>query len=77
MRFEYLCIPETAVAQDGTRFPTFAVQCVRRTRRRTVTVCRFSDVSMDYAFTNHLCCLCTQEQVEPCHFLDVLYDLTP
>lgn len=77
MRFEYFCIPETAVLQDGTCFPTYAVVCVRRAYRRTVPICRFSDVSVDYAFTNHLCHLCTAEQVDPCHFLDILYDLSP
>lgn len=73
MRVEYLCIPETAVLQDGTPFQTYTVSCAHRTRRRTVPICRFSDVSVDYVFTNQLCRLYTAEQVETCHFLDVLY----
>lgn len=77
MRLEYLCVRETAVRADGTPFETYAVLCVHRTKRYTETVCRFHDVSVDPAFTKRLCRLCTEAQVEPCHFLDVFYDLSP
>ncbi|MGN0519801.1 MAG: hypothetical protein ACI4LB_03595 [Candidatus Fimenecus sp.] len=77
MRFEYLCIPETGVLADGTAFQTYAVQCVGHTRQRTVPIMRFHDVSVDVAFTERLCRMCTQAQIEPCHFLDIVYDGLP
>lgn len=72
MQFEYFCIPETNCLPDGTRFQTCAVQCVCRNR----TIC-FHDVSVNAKFTEHLCQICTEAQVDPCHFLDIVYDLSP
>ncbi|MGN0571083.1 MAG: hypothetical protein ACI4K9_02755 [Candidatus Fimenecus sp.] len=76
MRFEYFCFPETNALPDGTVFSTYAVQCVRRSQRYTVPIARFHDVSVDLAFTERLCKLCTEAQIEPCHFLDIFYDLS-
>lgn len=72
MQFEYSCIPETNCLPDGTRFQTYAVQCACRHQ----TVC-FHDVSVDVGFTERLCQMCTETQVDPCHFLDIVYDLSP
>lgn len=77
MQFEYFCIPETHALPDGTRFPTHAVQCVCRIRQKTVQTICFHDVSVDTAFTERLCQLCTEAQVDPHHFLDIVYDLSP
>ena len=77
MQFEYFCVAETGVLPNGTRFPTCAVQCVCRIQQKAVQTMCFHDVSVDTAFTERLCQLCTEAQVDPHHFLDIVYDLSP
>ncbi len=77
MRLEYICMPERGVLDDKTVFLTYAVLCIRRTRRRRIVLYCFHDVSPDLSFVKDLARLCTLSQLSPRHFYDVFYDRTP
>lgn len=77
MRLTYKWFSETSTLQDGTAFHTYGVRCMNANATHAEQICSFHDVALDLDFTKRLCRLCTEEQIEPCHFLDVLYDMTP
>lgn len=77
MRYRYLCIRELSFPDANAPFYTYGVQCLCETETGCVQAAVFHDVSVERDFTERLCCICTAEQLAPCHFLDVLYDWLP
>ena len=76
MRFVYIPFQELIHANIPQPHSTYSIRCCRVSASYT-ELCCFHDVSADWQFTEKLVALCTEEQVEPLHFLDVFYDLSP
>lgn len=55
---------------------TYGVRCFYAYRGRKKQICVFHDVTTDSLFAARLANSCTKEQVEPCHFHDIVYDQT-
>lgn len=75
MRRTYTPSREWCVHAHGI-YRTYGMRCFYAYRGRKKLVCVFHDVTTDPLFAVRLAYLCTKEQVELCHFRDIVYDLT-
>lgn len=76
MRFVYIPFKELIHANIPQPYSTYSMHCFRASALRT-EICCFHDVSLDLQFAEKLAELCTEEQVDPMHFMDVFYDFSP
>lgn len=76
MRLVYIPFKELIHANIPQPYSTYSIRCCRDSALHT-EICCFHDVSADLQFTEKLAELCTEEQLEPIHFMDVFYDLSP
>ncbi len=76
MRLVYIPFQEWNCTDAEAPFITYGIRCCLQARPHTVLCC-FHDVSADARFAEDLARLCSEEQLDPCHFPDVFYDLSP
>lgn len=75
MRLTYTPIKEWCVYTNRI-YRTYGVRCFHAYRSRKKPICVFHDVTSDPLFAARLAHSFTKEQVELCHFRDIVYDLT-
>lgn len=75
MRLVYTPIREWCLL-DRSVYRTYGIRCFRTYGGRQNLICVFHDVTPDPLLAVRLAHLCTREQVELCHFRDIVYDYT-
>ncbi len=73
MQIVYVPIRERYRGNRHT-YRTYSILCCRKTAHRLSRICIFHDVTLDLRQAQKIAELCTDTQVEPCHFMDIVYD---
>lgn len=74
MRIVYVPIRER-IHSDRHTYRTYSICCLQETANRLFPICIFHDITLDRHQAQEIAHLCTDAQVESCHFMDIIYDL--
>lgn len=74
MRFVYIPFKEMIHANTPQPYSTYSIRCCSVSSAVQTELFCFHDITLSAQFANTLARLCTEAQLEPAHFPDVLYD---
>lgn len=72
--YRYLPVKETAVSEEQVAYATCGIRVLCADGVQSMETAHIADVSTEYTSVLRLAQLCTEEQLDPVHFPDVIED---
>ncbi len=71
----YLIIRGHTISDDNTKHTTYGIKVLFFDGTLITEKLRIPDISTDYDMITHVAALCTNEQLDPIHLVDIVQDM--